>query len=141
MEKLNQDSSDAAKYTSVSQGIRVSVEPIFVEERSDRAARVYVFSYQINIENHGEVTVKLLNRHWKVFSGSTQFSDVKGEGVVGEQPILDPGHSFAYTSWAIIEDPLGHMEGTFTFRSSLGNFFDVAVPRFELIYVDEASIN
>lgn len=128
-------------YSQSTKDIVVSISPEFVEERSEPGKNVYVFAYTIRLENVSRRTVQLVNRHWKVMSGGAQFADVKGEGVVGEQPILHPGVAYEYTSWTLIKDPMGSMEGTYTFVSDGGEFFDVAIPRFDLLYVDQTMIH
>jgi len=112
-----------------------------LEERSDVEAGVYVFTYEVIIENTGSDTIQLLNRHWVVISGGRQYADVKGDGVVGEQPILEPGNIFSYASFTVIAEAVGSMHGSYTFRSESGEFFDVAIPQFDLIYIDCSTIH
>lgn len=136
-----QEISEGESYTAITGDFRVTVQPAFVDERSDISACIYVFLYKVTIENRGQIGASLINRHWKVFSGTSQIADVKGEGVVGEQPVIEPGNSFQYTSWTVIKDPVGSMIGTYTLRAASGSFFDVEVPRFDLIYIDSAAIH
>ncbi len=123
---------DNPPYSSVTKGIRVSVSPAFHPEQSDPAAGFYMFTYTIVIENISEQAVQLINRHWIVYSAEKQCADVKGEGVIGEQPILLPRERYHYTSGTSITDPIGSMWGSYTFRTQNGDFFDVEIPRFEL---------
>jgi ApaG protein len=114
--------------------IRVRVTPEPIEENSDPPNQVYAFAYTVEIENLGTETVQLLERHWQIYSAQERLAEVVGPGVVGEKPILEPGKSFTYTSSAIIKDPMGSMFGTYTFKGGGGNFFEVEIPRFELVY-------
>ncbi|MCL4142572.1 UNVERIFIED_CONTAM: hypothetical protein GTU68_005308 [Idotea baltica] len=91
--------------------------------------------------NLGSETVELINRHWLVFSDLTQIADVKGEGVAGQQPMLEPGDEFSYSSWTTLIDPCGSMSGTYTFCTEDGVFFDVEVPKFELVYFDSSTLH
>lgn len=129
LEKIN-------AYTEVTRSISVTVQPEYFSDRSSPEDGVYLFGYTVTIENQGSEVAQLINRHWLVFSGNRQFADVKGEGVVGEQPSIEPGVSFQYGSWTVLDQPFGSMQGTYTFRSELGEFFDVQIPKFELLYLD-----
>ena len=126
--------SDIEMYSEITKHIRVSVVPAPLLDNSDPGEAVFAFSYSIKIENLGENTVQLLERHWLVHSGGTQIAEVVGPGVVGEQPVLEAGQVFEYTSGAVIQDPIGSMEGTYTFRGQDGKFFEVQIPKFELMY-------
>jgi ApaG protein len=121
-------------YSEITKHIRVTVVPAPLLDNSDPRESVFAFSYSIKIENLGEHTVQLLERHWLVHSGGTQLAEVVGPGVVGEQPVLEAGQVFEYTSGAVIQDPIGAMEGTYTFRGHDGKFFEVQIPKFELMY-------
>lgn len=121
-------------YSSITNHIRVTVEPEYIPAQSRPKKSVFAFAYTVTIENLGSEAVQLLERHWIIHSGLQQFAEVVGPGVVGEQPILDAGHSFQYTSSAVIEDPTGSMRGTYTFRSEDGKFFDAEIPQFDLYY-------
>lgn len=128
-------------YTLVTRDVQVTVTPKFLEERSDVDSDVYVFIYEVTIENHGNENIQLLNRHWLVMSGGAQYSDVKGDGVVGEQPVLKPGDGFTYASFTVIDEPVGSMLGSYTFRSENGEFFDVTIPEFDLVFIESAQIH
>ena len=128
-------------YTLVTRDVQVTVVPQFIEERSDVESDVYVFTYEVTIENHGSETIQLLNRHWQVMSAGMQYADIKGDGVVGEQPVLESGDGFTYASFTVIDEPMGSMLGTYTFRSENGEFFDVTIPEFDLIFISESQIH
>ena len=121
-------------YTLVTRGVRVSVVPAALTEESNPTKNSYAFSYTITIENLSDKTAQLLERHWKVYSAERRLTEVVGPGVVGKQPVLEPGHSFTYTSGAVINDPYGAMEGAYTFRAEDGEFFEVTIPRFDFLY-------
>ncbi|MCB0325877.1 MAG: Co2+/Mg2+ efflux protein ApaG [Bdellovibrionales bacterium] len=134
VEKLEQ-------YSEKTRGIEVTVAPVFLQQESDIDQSVYAYSYTVRIRNEGTVAVKLINRHWVVMSGGRQIADVKGEGVVGQQPILGPGEAYEYTSGTIVVDPVGSMHGTYTFHSETGEFFDVAIPSFNLLFIASDTIH
>lgn len=119
----------------------VSVKTQAVEAESDINNNIYAFTYSITINNKSNITARLINRHWMVFSGNLQIADVKGEGVVGQQPVLRPSDSFEYSSWTVIKEPIGSMKGTFTFLSSDGDFFDIKIPEFPLIFKDRLTVH
>ena len=121
-------------YTQTTREIRISVFPEYLPEQSDVEGGRYAFSYSITIENMSSDTVQLINRHWRIYSGGKQYGDVKGDGVVGLQPIIGSGDRFEYTSGAAIKDPEGAMQGVYTFVTDTGDFFDVEVPRFDFVY-------
>jgi ApaG protein len=118
---------DEVKYN-----IRVTSDTVYVEEQSDPDADRYVFAYTITIENTGLVTAQLLNRHWVITDASGRVQEVRGEGVVGEQPVLTPGGAFSYTSAAMIETPVGSMYGTYEMIAEDGIRFDAQIPAFSL---------
>ncbi len=92
---------------------QVEVETNYVEEQSDPSVNRYVFSYTITIRNEGQLAAKLLTRHWVITDAEGNVQEVQGDGVVGEQPHLKPGDGFRYTSGAILETPVGSMQGTY----------------------------
>ena len=95
---------------------------------------MFAFGYTIRIENLGSDAVQLLERHWKVMSAEVQIAEVVGPGVVGEQPVIEAGQTFEYRSGTVLNDPIGWMEGSYTFRATGGSFFQVRIPRFDLFY-------
>ena len=123
-------------YSEVTQDIRVSIVPQFVERESDPQEAVYAYSYHVTLENIGRERVQLINRHWVIVSGGRQIGDVKGEGVVGQQPVIEPGAVYEYTSWTVVRDAVGSMYGIYTFYSESGEFFDVKIPEFHLVYLE-----
>lgn len=121
-------------YSTVTQDIRVSVLPEHLEANSDPNAGIFAFSYAVRIENLGSETVQLIERHWIISSNGEHFAEVVGPGVVGEQPTLKHGDVFEYSSSAIIHHPIGSMHGTYTLRAMDGTFFQVSIPKFDLLY-------
>lgn len=121
-------------FSEMTRDIRVTVVPEFLDEHSDPAKHVYAFAYTVTIENLSGGTVQLLKRHWFVNSGGVEYTQVKGDGVVGEQPVLESNDGFRYTSGTVIKDPVGTMSGTYTFADAEGMHFEVVIPRFDLIY-------
>lgn len=136
-----ENSNPSGAYSKTTHDVRVTVVPTFIKERSDIHAGVYVFVYEVTIENHSDKVIQLLNRHWIVMSGGRQYADVKGDGVVGEQPLFEPGTAYTYTSFTVIDMQFGSMLGAYTFRNEQGVFFDVTIPEFDLIYADEQVIH
>jgi ApaG protein len=112
----------------------VTVQTAPIEEETHPHAGVYAFAYTIRIENLSDQTVQLLERHWMIESADEKIGDVVGPGVVGLQPILEPGQHFEYTSSTVINDPVGAMKGTYIFSRKEGGFFTVQIPRFSLVY-------
>ncbi len=121
--------------------IVIEVFPEFLERESDLEQSVYAYVYTVRVRNLGAEAVKLINRHWVVISGGRQIADVKGEGVVGQQPLLKAGEEYEYTSGTIIVDPVGSMHGTYTFQTEGGEFLDVSIPTFNLFYMHSDAIH
>ena len=121
-------------FTETTASITVTVEPAPILEESRPDEGVFVFAYTVAIENHSSDTVQLLERHWIVESAGEQTGEVTGAGVVGVQPVLQPGERFEYTSSTVIRDPIGAMSGSYIFRRRDGDFFTVQIPRFKLLY-------
>ncbi|MGZ8191127.1 MAG: Co2+/Mg2+ efflux protein ApaG [Methylococcaceae bacterium] len=112
--------------------IVVEATPHFIEAQSAPDENRYVFAYTITITNAGVVPAKLLTRHWLITDSNGKVQEVRGEGVVGEQPYLKPGEAFRYTSGAMLETPVGTMRGDYTMRSDEGDDFNAVVPQFTL---------
>jgi ApaG protein len=112
--------------------IEIGVETNYIEEQSDPDADRYVFAYTITISNAGAEPAKLLNRHWVITDANGKVQEVRGEGVVGEQPHLEPGERFQYTSGTVIETPVGTMEGEYEMVTDNGASFLAPVNRFTL---------
>jgi ApaG protein len=110
----------------------VTASPQFIAEQSDPEADQYVFAYTITVHNTGEVTARLLSRHWVITDADGKVEEVKGDGVVGEQPLLRPGEAFRYTSGTPLETPVGSMRGTYHCVAEDGTHFDATVPEFVL---------
>lgn len=121
-------------FTETTASITVTVEPTPIHEESRPPEGVFAFAYTVSIENHSGDTVQLLERHWIIESAGEQTGEVTGPGVVGQQPVLQPGESFQYTSSTVIKDPIGSMRGSYIFRRKEGGFFTVQIPRFKLFY-------
>ena len=118
--------------TATTRGIRVSVDARFSAEHSAPERQHWFFLYTIRIENTSDLTVQLQSRHWTIADGEGHVEEVRGPGVVGEQPVLMPGESFEYTSGCPLPTPLGSMEGTYQMVTPTGETFDVAIARFDL---------
>jgi len=112
--------------------IKVDVETQYVAEDSRPAEQRFVFAYTITITNDTDSFARLLNRHWIIADGNGDESEVKGPGVVGEQPRLGPGQSFQYVSGAVLETEVGSMRGSYEFEDDSGALFDVPIPTFGL---------
>ena len=119
-------------YEQTTRGIRVQVEPSFLEGQSEPDLGRYVWAYRVTIENGGAETVQLLSRHWRITDSRGRTREVQGSGVIGEQPVLAPGESFQYASGAPLETPSGFMTGTYTMRSDAGERFEISIPMFAL---------
>ncbi|MEC9206216.1 MAG: Co2+/Mg2+ efflux protein ApaG [Pseudomonadota bacterium] len=112
--------------------IKISVETIYLQQDSDPENNKYFFLYTISIRNSGSIGAKLLSRHWVIEDSNGKKQDVKGEGVVGEQPYLTPGEEFQYTSGAMIETSFGTMKGTYQMVDDNKDLFDAQIPEFIL---------
>ena len=112
--------------------ISIQVETQYIEPQSCPAENRYAFAYTITIRNHGLEPVKLLTRHWLITDGNAKVQEVHGEGVVGEQPVIRPGHHYSYTSGALLETAVGTMEGSYQMLTDSGDHFDAPIPRFSL---------
>jgi len=112
--------------------IDVEVLPAYIAEQSDPDHQHYVFSYTVTIRNTGSMPAKLLTRHWIITDGDGHVQEVKGDGVIGEQPYLQPGEGFQYTSGTFINTPVGTMHGSYQMISDSGEKFDAEIPAFQL---------
>jgi ApaG protein len=119
-------------YTKTTQAIEVVVRPIYLEEQSAPEEGRYVWAYQIRIENKGAERVQLLNRYWRITDAMGRIQEVRGAGVVGEQPVLAPGEAFEYTSGTPLATPSGFMVGTYEMVRAGGDRFEVDIPAFSL---------
>lgn len=112
--------------------INITSVTTYVENQSDPANHRFVFAYTITIENVGELGAQLLNRHWIITDSAGKVQEVKGEGVIGEQPHLKPGESFQYTSASMLETAVGSMYGSYEMLADDGVRFDADIPAFSL---------
>jgi ApaG protein len=119
-------------YTATTEAITVTVRPIYLDGQSDPIARKFVFAYFVRIENEGREPVQLLRRHWFIHESSGEEKEVEGEGVIGKQPMIEPGSAHEYSSFCVLETFEGHMEGTYTMVRPSGDRFQVVIPRFNL---------
>lgn len=119
-------------YKAITRGIAVSVEPSFLDDQSKPQEHYYMWAYRVRIENLGTETVQLRTRYWRITDAMGRVQEVRGAGVVGEQPVLRPGESFDYTSGTPLPTPSGFMVGTYQMETGDGQHFDVAVPAFSL---------
>lgn len=119
-------------YNAATKGIEVTVKPFFLEDQSAPQDGHFVWAYWVRIENCGGETVQLRNRFWKITDGLGRMQEVRGEGVVGEQPVLKPGEAFEYTSGTPLATPSGIMVGTYEMETEDGDFFKVSIPAFSL---------
>jgi ApaG protein len=120
-------------YYRETQGIRITVRPLYVEDQSMPVLRRYVFVYFIRIENVSQRMVQLLSRHWYIHDSIGEDYEVAGDGVVGEQPTLHPGGVHEYNSFCVLKSPNGHMEGSYCFVCDDDTHFDATIPRFLLV--------
>jgi ApaG protein len=123
---------DQKTYAAITRGIAVSVEPSYLESHSSPAHGQYVWAYRVTIENRGTETLQLLSRHWMITNAHGEFSEVKGPGVIGQQPILRPGESHTYTSGTQLNTPSGMMGGSYQMETAAGEQFDIEIPTFSL---------
>lgn len=112
--------------------IRIQVATSYVDDQSEPESGRYVFAYTITISNDGEVPAKLLSRHWVITDANGKVQEVSGDGVVGEQPYLKPGEQFRYSSGAVLETPVGAMQGLYRMRADDGVSFDAPIAPFTL---------
>ena len=125
----------ATQHGSVSKagGIVVRVEPAYMPDHSDPDSDRYIFSYTIHITNDSDRAVTLQSRHWVVVDANGKRHDVEGEGVIGRQPVIEPGGLFEYSSWCPLNTPWGTMEGHYGLRDADGATMDVPIGRFYLV--------
>ena len=112
--------------------IQVDVETRYIEEQSNPEQNYYVFAYTITIQNKGRQAAQLLTRHWVITDSNQKVQEVRGEGVVGEQPLLKPGEQFVYTSGTMLETAVGTMKGSYQMRADDGSHFDAEIDEFVL---------
>ncbi|MCQ2005453.1 Co2+/Mg2+ efflux protein ApaG [Rhizobium sp. NRK18] len=119
-------------YRALTRDIEVVVEPYYLEEQSDPEDSRYVWGYRIVISNNSDISVRLINRYWHITDQNGQVDEVRGPGVVGEQPRLTPGDSYEYSSGCPLDTPSGVMFGHYQMATDEGELFDVDIPAFSL---------
>lgn len=129
---MAETSSADHSYAATTRDITVSVEPHFLEEQSAPESRHFVWAYHVRIHNHGEEAVQLLTRYWRITDSLGHVQEVRGDGVVGKQPLLRPGEMFEYASGAPLPTPSGIMVGAYEMVTEAGERFDVEIPAFSL---------
>jgi len=127
-------------YRETTRAIQVTVEPDFMEEESAPERGRYFWAYRIEITNLGSETVRLRSRHWFITDAGGHTEEVQGDGVVGEQPVIAPGETFAYASGCPLPTPSGIMIGSYQMQNERGEMFTVAIPPFSLDLPDQARI-
>ena len=123
---------DDLTYEEVTHNIRVAVAPSFMEDQSEPAEGRFIWSYRVTIENRRAETVQLVARHWRITDAHGRVREVRGPGVVGEQPTLAPGRSFEYTSFCPLKTSVGAMQGSYQMVTADGEKFDAAIAPFTL---------
>lgn len=119
-------------YRAETRSITVLVQPVFLEDRSAPAEGRFVWAYKVRIENAGAAAVQLINRYWRITDAEGRTEEVRGAGVVGEQPVIRPGAAYEYTSGAPLRTPSGMMAGHYEMEAPSGERFNVAIPAFSL---------
>ncbi|MCB1214488.1 MAG: Co2+/Mg2+ efflux protein ApaG [Deltaproteobacteria bacterium] len=116
---------------AITQGIRISVQTEYLEDQSQPDQSFYLFAYHIKISNQSTQSVQLISRHWIITNGEGKKEEVRGEGVIGQQPSLMPGESFEYTSFCPLNTPMGTMQGSYWMEIEGAEGFRAAIPKFE----------
>jgi ApaG protein len=124
--------ADRTPYTATTRGIAVSVIPTYLDAKSSPDTSQYFWAYRVIIENQGRETIQLLSRHWMITNARGELTEVKGPGVVGEQPVLKPGERFEYTSGAPLNTTSGLMGGAYQMETESGERFNIEIPTFSL---------
>ena len=119
-------------YKKTTNKINITVNPYFLEDQSEPDDQHYVWAYQVIIDNQSKEKVQLINRYWKIIDSNGEKQEVRGEGVVGEQPILNPGEKYEYTSGTPLATPSGFMEGHYEMETKNGSKFVASIPLFSL---------
>lgn len=119
-------------YERTTRGIRVAVQPAFLDDQSDPTEGQFLWAYTVTIENHGPETVQLISRYWHITDGEGHVQEVRGPGVVGAQPTIAPGQSFQYTSGCPLPTASGYMTGRYQMQSASGEAFEAEIPAFIL---------
>jgi len=121
-----------SQFEETTEGITVRVESFYLDDQSEPSDDHYVWAYRVEVENNGEAVVQLLTRHWVITDSTGKTQEIRGDGVVGHQPVLEPGQSFEYTSGTPLVTPSGFMSGSYQMIDDDGRQFDAVVPAFSL---------
>ena len=122
----------------ITEGISITVEVFYNKDQSNPLLNEFTFAYKVSIDNYSNFPVKLLRRHWRIFDSNGSYREVEGEGVVGQQPMLEPGESFQYMSGVSIKTDIGKMSGTYQMENMLNKkLFKVQIPEFDLVSPDK----
>lgn len=124
--------ADEGGYIAATRGVQVRVIPQFDSDRSNPQRGQYFWLYSVEIRNEGRATVQLISRHWKITDAQGRVQEVRGDGVVGQQPVIAPGEEFRYTSGCPLQTPTGFMAGTYQMLGASGARFDAEIPAFSL---------
>lgn len=124
--------NDSLSRSDADHAIKVQVKSEYLEDQSNPAESRYVFAYHVRITNDGPQPARLLTRHWIIMDGEARVQEVRGDGVVGEQPELEPGASYEYSSGAVLETPVGSMHGSYGMIDGDGQSFEATIPAFTL---------
>ena len=127
-------------YRSITHNIEVAVEPFYLAEKSDPEEARYVWGYRVTIANHSDDPIQVLARHWRITDGQGRIEEVRGPGVVGEQPLIEPGDSYAYASGCPLTTPSGSMVGAYFMQDAEGRMFEAAIPAFSLDVPDSRRV-
>ncbi len=119
-------------YQQRTRSIQISVEPFYVDDQSSPASNRFVFGYRVQIDNEGDEAVQLMSRYWQITDSQGRTTEVEGEGVVGEQPLIEPGDRFEYTSGTPLSTPSGVMTGRYQMVTASGDSFAADIPAFSL---------
>jgi ApaG protein len=119
-------------YERTTRGVRVAVQPAFLDDQSDPSEGQFLWAYTVTIENNGPESVQLMSRHWRITDGQGHTQEVRGPGVVGAQPVIAPGQSFQYTSGCPLPTASGYMTGRYQMQSASGEAFEAEIPPFLL---------
>ncbi|HEC00601.1 MAG TPA: Co2+/Mg2+ efflux protein ApaG [Sphingomonadales bacterium] len=134
---MSDDTADFIKrndgaYEATTEGVRISVQPFYLEDESNPEEGRYFWAYQVQIENVGVETLQLKSRYWRITDSTGRIEEVRGEGVVGEQPVIEPGFAFEYTSGAPLSTTSGFMTGHYKMYKKDGSSFEAEIPAFSL---------
>ncbi len=124
--------SASQQYLATTNNIRITVWPEFIDSKSSVIGDLFIWAYHIRIDNQGSESVKLINRYWRIIDEKGVVQEVNGEGVVGEQPLIEPGAAYQYSSGVHLRYPSGIMKGQYQMKKNNGETFDVKIPTFSL---------